>query len=138
MRDINQIVIHCSDTPAGMDIGAKEIREWHTAPPPKGNGWKDIGYHWVIRRDGSLEKGRPEDEVGAHVAGHNANSIGVCMVGGGHGVCNFTWQQWERLKTLIDRLLQFYPNAAICGHRDLNPEKACPSFDARAWWNFSK
>jgi len=138
MRDINQIVIHCSDTPAGMDIGYREIRQWHTDPPPKGNGWKDIGYHYVIRRNGQVENGRPEEEVGAHVQGHNANSIGICLVGGGKGICNFTHQQWDTLRWRIADLCQRYPNAAVCGHRDLNPAKACPSFDARAWWNFSK
>jgi N-acetyl-anhydromuramyl-L-alanine amidase AmpD len=58
------------------------------------------------------------------------------MVGGGHGICNFTRFQWRALDVFIDILLSRYPNAAVCGHRDLNPEKACPSFDARAWWNF--
>lgn len=138
MREINQIVIHCSDTPAGMDIGAAEIRQWHTDPPPKGRGWKDIGYHWVIRRNGNIEAGRPESEVGAHVEGHNANSIGVCMVGGGKGICNFTLEQWHALGVLITNSIEAYPNAAVCGHRDLNPAKQCPSFDARAWWNFGK
>jgi hypothetical protein len=136
MREINQIVIHCSDTPAGMDIGAAEIRQWHTDPPPRGRGWNDIGYHYVIRRDGQLEIGRPEEVVGAHVEGHNAHSIGVCMVGGGKGVCNFTHDQWARLRSVVNMLTCEYPNAAVCGHRDLNPAKQCPSFDARAWWNF--
>lgn len=143
MREITQIVIHCSDTPAGMDIGAKEIREWHTAPKPKGNGWRDIGYHYVIRRDGVLETGRDldgdgdiDEEVGAHAAGHNANSIGICMVGGGKGICNFTRQQWSQLDNVVKALTLQYPQAAVCGHRDLNPGKQCPSFDARAWWNF--
>jgi N-acetylmuramoyl-L-alanine amidase len=138
MRIINQIVIHCSDTPAGMDIGAREIRGWHTSPPPAGNGWADIGYHYVIRRSGLIERGRPDEVVGAHVQGHNANSIGVCIVGGGHGFANFTWQQWGVLRGLITQLLCRYPDAAVCGHRDLNPGKACPSFDARAWWNFNE
>ncbi len=133
MRMINQIVIHCSDTPAGMDIGVKEIDEWH-----KARGWDSCGYHYVIRRNGRLERGRLDGVVGAHVQGHNANSIGICMVGGGHGVCNFTQQQWSELQTLIVELTLEYPDAAVCGHRDLNPEKACPAFDARAWWNFSK
>ena len=138
MRMINQIVIHCSDTGAGQDIGAKEIRAWHTALPPMGNGWADIGYHYVIRRNGIIESGRPEDVVGSHVQGHNANSIGVCMVGGAHGFCNFTWQQWGTLRSLIQDLLIRYPNAAVYGHHDLNPAKACPSFDARAWWKFNE
>jgi N-acetyl-anhydromuramyl-L-alanine amidase AmpD len=119
-----------------MDIGAKEIREWHTAPPPKGNGWRDIGYHYVIKRNGTVQAGRPDNQVGAHVAGHNATSIGICMVGGGKGICNFTREQWATLDLIVEGLIKKYPNAAVCGHRDLNPAKACPSFDARAWWNF--
>lgn len=114
-----------------MDIGVKEIDEWH-----KARGWKSCGYHYVIRRDGKLEKGRADEEIGAHAAGHNANSIGICMVGGGKGICNFTRQQWSQLDNVVKALTLQYPQAAVCGHRDLNPGKQCPSFDARAWWNF--
>ena len=134
MRDIRRVIIHCSATKPGMDIGAAEIRKWHV----DGNGWNDIGYHYVIRRSGEIEKGRSEYVAGAHVAGHNADSIGVCMVGGindaGKPDSNFTRSQWAALEHLVKQLLVNYPGAKISGHRDWTDAKACPSFDVRAWW----
>jgi N-acetylmuramoyl-L-alanine amidase len=83
------LVVHCAATKASMDIGAKEIRRWH-----KDRGWDDIGYHYVIRRNGDVEIGRPENAVGAHVAGKNSTSVGICLVGGiddaGKPKANFT------------------------------------------------
>lgn len=132
MRAINLIVIHCSATKPTQDIGAKEIREWHV----KGNGWKDIGYHFVIRRNGVVEDGRPVEQVGAHVAGHNANSIGICMVGGidaaGKPEANFTPEQWKALPRLLRVLKAQYPKATIHGHNEY-AAKACPSFDVQKW-----
>jgi N-acetylmuramoyl-L-alanine amidase len=81
MRKINRIFVHCSDTPTGRDVSAADIKRWHTDPKPKGNGWRDIGYSHVIRIDGTIELGRPVEQVGAHVAGHNSDSIGICLVG---------------------------------------------------------
>lgn len=137
LRIINLIVVHCSATKPTMDIGVAEIRQWHTDPPPKGRGWNDIGYHFVIRREGAVEKGRPIDTVGAHVEGHNANSIGICLVGGidakGKPESNFLPEQWKALEHLLVALTLKYPNVRICGHRDLNPGKDCPSFSVPAW-----
>ena len=82
MREINKIIIHCSATPEGQDFTVQQIRQWHTTPKPKGNGWSDIGYHFVIYRDGSVHKGRPLEQIGAHTLGYNANSIGICYIGG--------------------------------------------------------
>lgn len=127
MRNINLVVIHCADTPADMDVGATEIRQWHIE-----RGFNDIGYHYVIRRDGRCESGRPESVVGAHVQGHNQNSIGICLVGGKPD-CNFTRQQWESLSRLVDYLTTRYPAAEVVGHRDLDSKKRCPCFDAKAW-----
>jgi hypothetical protein len=132
------IVVHCSATRAKMDIGAKEIKEWHTLPPPKGNGWSDIGYHFVIRRDGTEEIGRAIDKVGSHVAGYNSVSIGVCLVGGmgedGKGEDNFTEEQRERLLGRLVLLRGYAPKAIIQGHRDFPyVRKECPSFDVRRW-----
>lgn len=134
-RSTKYIVLHCSATRASLDVGAKEIRQWHTA-----QGWSDIGYHFVIRRNGKLERGRAENAIGAHVAGHNSNTLGVCLVGGvGEGKGwppenNFTQAQWATLRVLMRDLLARYPGATILGHRDFpNVAKACPSFDARAW-----
>ena len=129
------IVIHCSATRAVQDIGAKEIRAWH-----KAQGWSDIGYHLVIRRDGRAEKGRALDAIGSHVKGHNANSVGVCMVGGLANAApwgpqnNFTPAQWTALKATVAGLLKRYAKAKVLGHRDFpGVAKACPCFDARPW-----
>lgn len=128
------IVIHCAATRPSMDVGAKEIRSWH-----KAKGWRDIGYHFVIRRDGRVEKGRGVAEIGSHVQGHNHNSVGVCLVGGVADDTlgpqnNFTRAQWVSLKKLVGELVQQYPQAKVLGHRDFpKVNKACPSFDAKQW-----
>lgn len=128
------IVVHCSATKASMDIGVQEIRQWHLQ-----RGWSDIGYHKVIRRDGTVEDGRPLDVVGAHVEGFNSRSVGVCMVGGlsafkDKGEDNFTPDQWLALKSLLRHLRQCYPSAKILGHRDMPKViKDCPCFDVREW-----
>ena len=82
MRSIDKIIVHCTATPEGKHFTVQQIREWHTAPKPKGNGWRDIGYHFVVYLDGSVHNGRPVGQIGAHCSGHNAHSIGVCYVGG--------------------------------------------------------
>jgi len=138
MRTINKIIIHAAYTPPGMDIGAAEIRSWHV----DGNGWADIGYNHVIRRNGVVEEGRPIEQQGAHVAGHNHDSIGICLVGGelaGAGAqtpdCNYTAAQWAALEALVGYYSRRFPGAAIRGHRDYDPKKACPCFDVAAWWS---
>jgi N-acetylmuramoyl-L-alanine amidase len=139
MREIKDIVIHCSYTFPDMDIGAAEIRKWHTDPKPKGNGWSDIGYHYVIRRDGTVEKGRPIAQPGAHVAGHNANTLAVCLVGGkartGRQPNNFTRRQWRALDKLIAEIQLEFPWAGVKGHNDYETGKTCPTFDVKAWFN---
>ena len=132
-KSTDYIVLHCSATPPNVDIGADEIRQWHTA-----KGWSDIGYHYVIRRDGRLEPGRPADQMGSHVKDHNANSLGVCLVGGVDArqkpQDNFTPAQWTALKRLLPELQVRYPHAAILGHRDFpGVAKACPCFNAIDW-----
>ncbi len=135
MRDIKGIIIHCSATKPNMDIGVDEIRDWHV----KGNGWSDIGYHYVIKRDGSLEGGRNIKKNGAHTKGHNAGTIGICVVGGvddkGEPKNNYTPNQWESLKTLIEVLcFNDYMQSGfyIKGHNEFS-SKACPSFDVQDW-----
>lgn len=149
-KTTRKLVVHCSATRATSDIGRADIDLWH-----RRQGWRMIGYHFVIRRDGTLEIGRPEGEPGAHVSGHNADSIGICMVGGlgadGKGEDNFTPPQRATLRGLLVRLSRTYPDADVYGHRDLSPDrngdgrvtkdewvKECPSFDVRAWWAMNK
>lgn len=142
MRKIKYIVIHCSASRAnvdqkitlpGEDIGVREIRRWHLE-----RGFTDIGYHFVIRRNGTIEDGRPLEKAGAHVAGYNSNSIGICLAGGvsatGKSENNFEPPQWEALKGLLAKLRSHFPQAEIKGHRDFpKVAKDCPCFDVRAW-----
>lgn len=129
------IVVHCSATRANQDIGKADIDRWHRA-----KGWFGIGYHFVIRRDGTVETGRPVNTPGAHVAGYNHNSVGICMVGGvdandiTKAENNFTPAQFASLASLLRDLKKKYPKAVIQGHRDFpSVAKACPSFDVRKW-----
>lgn len=134
MREIKTIYVHSSATPRSMDIGVKEITKWH-----KDRGFRTIGYHYVIRRNGVLEYGRLDKETGAHVYGDNKHSIGICMIGGidkdGKPENNFTKVQFDTLIKLLNELQVKYKNAIIQGHRDYAKAKtACPSFDVKSWW----
>lgn len=126
------IIIHCAATKPSMDIGAKEIDRWHRA-----RGFLSIGYHFVIRRNGTIETGRNLEEIGAHARGYNSTSVGICLVGGisesGKPENNFTQEQWKSLETLVKDLKTKYPDAEVIGHRDV-AKKDCPCFDAWAWW----
>lgn len=129
MRTINEIIVHCTATPEGKDYTVEDITRWH-----KERGFKTIGYHYVVYRDGSIHEGRPLAEVGAHCKGHNAHSIGVCYVGGltadGRKAKDTrTLEQKEALVLLLVRLKTKFPMAEIHGHRDF-AAKECPSFDA--------
>ncbi len=110
-KSTKYIVVHCAATKPAQDIGAKEIRKWHLD-----RKFKDIGYHFVIRRNGIIERGRDIDEVGAHVAGYNHCSIGICLVGGlnerSRPVDNFTEKQMETLSSLLDTLQDIYPDGS--------------------------
>lgn len=133
MRKIDTIIIHCAATKPSMDIGLDEIDRWH-----RQRGWKGIGYHYVIRRGGALEKGRDNAEIGAHATGHNKTSLGICLVGGiderGRSDANYTEGQWKSLEILVRELQKAYgiPNENIIGHNQV-AAKACPCFDVPAW-----
>ncbi len=140
------IVVHCSATRASQDIGRAELDKMHRA-----RGFQCIGYHFVIRRNGVVEIGRPQNTIGAHVAGHNSTSVGICMVGGvaedgKTAEDNFTPAQFSMLTPLLRKLRDDYGKVRICGHRDLSPDlnhdgkiepnewlKQCPSFDVASW-----
>jgi len=104
-----------------MDVGAKEIRDWHV----NGNGWSDIGYHWVIRRDGTIEAGRPEEKSGAHVKGHNSDSIGIVWV----GTNKIEDKQLDALVTKVKELCCRFKvnNKDVYGHYELYSGKTCPN-----------
>ena len=128
-RKIKEIIVHCSATPEGKDYSVDTIRKWHLQ-----RGFSDIGYHYIIYRDGSVHTGRDESVIGAHCKGHNSNSIGVCYIGGcaSDGKTpkdTRTTEQKQSLVKLLKELKAKYPQASIHGHRDF-ANKACPSFDA--------
>lgn len=129
MRTINEIIVHCADTPEGRDDKAADIRRWH-----KERGFSDIGYHYVVDLDGTIEPGRDVEIAGAHTTGHNADSIGVCYIGGADTDMKpkdtRTDDQKTALRLLLKYLVQKYPGAKIYGHRDF-AKKACPCFDAK-------
>ena len=136
-RHIREIIVHCTATPEGKDFTVDDIRRWHTTPVSKGGrGWKDIGYHYVVYRDGSVHNGRNVNIIGAHCTNHNSYSIGVCYIGGcaTDGTTpkdTRTAAQRMSLVTLLKDLRRLYPQAKIYGHRNF-ASKACPSFDAKA------
>lgn len=142
-RTITEIIIHCSATQENRDIRPWQIKQWH-----KDRGFVDIGYHYVITLDGEIHNGRPVNQIGAHVTGHNAHSIGICYVGGldtrNKPKDTRTEAQKKSLLYLLKMLRQFYPGAKIIGHYDTSPDKnhngkvdewekvkACPSFNAK-------
>ena len=128
-RTIKELIVHCSATPEGKDYSVDTIRQWHLQ-----RGFSDIGYHYVIYRDGSIHIGRDESIIGAHCTGHNTNSIGVCYIGGcaSDGKTpkdTRTTEQKQSLVKLLKELKTKYPQASIHSHKDF-ANKACPSFDA--------
>lgn len=147
------IVVHGSWTPPSFNGGVEEIRKWHLERDPP---FDDIGYHFVIRRDGTIEEGRDVELMGAHVRGYNANSIGICMMGGkdvnpewGNYVTeqefveqelvwefNYTFRQIVALTGLVGRLMEEWPDITdVCGHRDFpGVTKRCPGFDVREFF----
>ena len=128
-RNIRELIVHCSATPEGKDYSVDTIRQWHLQ-----RGFSDIGYHYVIYRDGSIHIGRDESIIGAHCTGHNTNSIGICYIGGcaSDGKTpkdTRTEAQKNSLLKLLSELKKKYPKAVIHSHKDY-ANKACPSFDA--------
>ena len=128
-RTINEIIVHCSATPEGKDYTLDTIRQWH-----RQRGFSDIGYHYVINPDGTVEEGRDVNIAGAHCSGHNSKSIGICYIGGmttdnKKAKDTRTEEQRKSLKALLMAMRKLYPSAKIHGHRDF-AAKACPSFDA--------
>lgn len=145
MRKIDSIIIHCSATKAGMDFSVEDIDRWH-----RDRGMNGVGYHYVIRLDGSVEKGRSEEKVGAHCLGWNERSVGICYIGGldatGHPADTRTDMQKKAMRRLIEDLRRRHRMVAVMGHRDTSPDlngdgviepnefiKWCPCFDVRRW-----
>lgn len=129
MRNITEIIIHCTATPAGRAVSVGDIDRWHRA-----RGFSSVGYHYVVGLDGGIVHGRPEDAAGAHCRGHNACSIGVAYVGGldgnGRPADTRTPAQKTALRRLVGNLLRRYPGATVHGHCEF-AAKACPCFDVQ-------
>lgn len=146
-EQIDYIVVHCSATIDGHDIGYAEIDAMH-----RDRGWAGCGYHIIIRLDGTIELGRPYNMAGAHAYGYNRKSWGICLVGGldssGRPHNTFTDTQMTSLLNVVRGMALRAPDAQILGHRDLSPDvdgdgviephewvKQCPCFDVKAWIN---
>lgn len=142
MRDLDEIIVHCTATRPDWwatrtsNQKVAEVRKWHTSPP---NNWQDIGYHFLIDRDGTVVAGRPLAVAGAHVQGHNKTSVGISLFGG-HGSNandpfekNFTPEQDDALRELITSLQVQYPTIKkVSGHNEY-ANKACPGFNVTRW-----
>ena len=137
MRRIRFIVVHCSASKDGRPKTLEGLVAEH-----KARGFRTVGYHYIVEPSGLRLVGRPEAEIGAHVAGHNTDSIGICMI----GTKKFTCAAWLKLRDTVSELKAKYPQAVVCGHRDLSPDlnkngkiepnewvKQCPSFDVATW-----
>lgn len=131
MRKIEEIIVHCSDSPESMDIGFVEIDSWHKE---RGFGTDvygqkmSCGYHYIIRRNGTVEAGRPESVMGAHCQGHNSYSIGIVLVGRD----KFEPVQFDRLRALVADLKERYGDMPVYPHNHYNKDKTCPNFDVKA------
>ena len=132
MREIDMIVVHQTGAPSGT---LESIRRYHREQL----GWSDIGYHYLITRDGKVHKGRLNSQIGAHCKGDNATSIGICCVGAGDalpiGSGYMTQAIWDSLFALVQRLAGAYnvPVHCVVGHRErpsgIEQGKTCPGFD---------
>ena len=137
MRKITLIILHCSAVKPQQVSGFREIDRWH-----RQRGFKNgCGYHYIVRRDGSIENGRPLEMVGAHCQNHNQHSIGICYEGGldanGKPADTRTDAQKVAIRQLRERLRKQFPKAIVTGHNVFNPMKACPCFDAVKEYNGS-
>lgn len=140
MRPIDEAIVHCTATRADWWEGrstadkTREVRRWHV----QGNGWSDIGYHYLIDRDGTVIEGRPIERIGAHVRGHNTGTVGISLYGGHGGAStdnfadHFTPEQDAALRQLLTDLGERFPIKRITGHNRYSA-KACPCFDVTEW-----
>ena len=134
MRQIKQIIVHCSATREGRNHTIADIERWH-----KEQGYREVGYHYVIHLDGTIHMGRKEEEIGAHCLGKNATSIGICYIGGldqyDRAKDTRTEAQKSALLRLLRKLKERYPKAKVYGHRDFS-KKDCPCFDAKTEYQY--
>lgn len=137
MRKIDKLIIHCSATPEFKEFDVDDIRNWHV----NGNKWSDVGYHFVIKIDGTIQIGRPINKIGSHVKGKNRSSIGVCYIGGMNRdmtewIDTRTQEQKVALIALLKELKEKYTEAIVYGHNDFTDKKVCPCFDAKQEYEY--
>lgn len=137
---VHEIVVHCSDTrpewmaSEGLAAQVAEIRRWHM----QDRGWKDIGYHWIVGRDGKILPGRAENVVGAGVEGHNSGVIHAVLIGGHQSsehdrfAQHFTSAQSVSMRQLMQGISMRTQITRIAGHNDY-AAKACPGFNVSTW-----
>jgi N-acetylmuramoyl-L-alanine amidase len=128
---LKNAIIHCSATPEGRDVDIEDIRQWHL-----NRGWRDVGYHFVIKLDGTIQEGRALFTQGAHARGYNSPSnVGICYVGGLDKDKNpkdtRTEAQKDAMLDLLSDLKRENPEMYIMGHRDTGAPRACPCFEAK-------
>lgn len=136
IKEINEIIVHCSDTKITQSFDISDIRRWHTDPKPKGNGWSDVGYHYYIKLNGVIQKGRDLDVTGAHVRGRNRKTVGICFEGGKDQYGEM-WSgpnpsqvlSFRTLKASIDLIVG--KELPIAGHRKYDSRKSCPNFNVK-------
>ncbi|MFH0760715.1 MAG: N-acetylmuramoyl-L-alanine amidase [Bacteroidota bacterium] len=140
-KKLELLVIHCTATPEGREVTSEEIRRWHTAPPPAGRGWNQVGYSDIIHLDGTIENLVEFDndsevdlwEITNGAAGFNGIARHIVYAGGttkkGAAYDTRTPKQKEAIMTYIQYMIFRYPDIKIAGHTDLDPKKACPSFN---------
>jgi len=134
-RSTDFLVVHATATPPSQkDYGVADARKYHVETL----GWRDVGYHGIIKRDGVIERGRHIMEKGAHVSGYNHNSIGIAMAGGvdesNYAENNFTLQQWVSLGIFIADVRRIFPAIIVLGHRDLSPDTNGDGIISRFEW----
>ena len=141
MREIKRIFIHVSASPDDKDWGLKEIKHLHTAPKTEkiqwgkyattGRAWSDVGYHWIVRRDGTVEQGRPESRAGAHARGHNSDSIAIVWMGEN----DQTEAQKKAIRELVEKKIKEHglKKEDVYGHYEVEPLKTCPNMDMDAF-----
>ncbi len=138
------LVIHCTATQEGMPVTPEMVKAWHTLPPPRGRGWKQVGYSKLILLDGNVHSFVNENddefvdafEITNGVAGINSESLHICYVGGIDKYLNpkdtRTDEQKLRMRILVYEALQKWPDLKVAGHYHF-ANKACPSFDVEKW-----
>ena len=136
-KNTRYIIIHCSDTEPSKNLNTEELNKIH-----RQKGFLNIKYHFIIKRDGTVETGRHVDEVGSHTEEFDEESISICLIGGiapdqeVEPRLNYTSRQWDSLKTTIKSLRLLYPGAHVLGFNDVEENKISPYFDVQAWFDF--